>query len=352
MVNRRMCDMCRVRVWYYFGKEKIKPVTWSCHVLLLCLKLCQAEPSRYHMAGTPCVDFSLRGLGLGELGECFLCFLAWASARREQQEQVILQENVKEFPDSLLVRVLGDMYYVDSALLNPSEFGFPVERVRKYVILRHKLKTVAFSSPWGCFAGLFKAPLLFGNYTPDMAKDFPAWDVFFQSEKHMKHMLQELLWAIGRPDSLAADAGCAFESVETLAQAWSEDKEKVLDEFKKSLNDGETGFLETYQTTFQNVVYSLNQNPKHSNTHSSWRTLHTITKNAGIMWSLVLTLVFFLGMEWIKTSKRTDSHSFMLSIKNYLPVHHFFSCLGRISTAGGFWPEKLFLRKAFLSVRT
>lgn len=44
--------------------------------------------------------------------------------------------------------LLGGLYHVESYLLDPFYNGWPVHRVRRYTILRHRYKTKAFISPW------------------------------------------------------------------------------------------------------------------------------------------------------------------------------------------------------------
>lgn len=115
-------------------------------------RMCKIEETDVHVAGTPCVDFSKRGSMLHELGNSYLAFLAWCSVRRRLGDKVVVQENVPEFPNELLERMLGDMYYLEWTTLNPVQYGFPIARGRKWVIMRHKLKTSAFLSPFSYFA--------------------------------------------------------------------------------------------------------------------------------------------------------------------------------------------------------
>ena len=67
----------------------------------------------------------------------------------------MLQENVASFPTSLLETILGALYHVEECLLNPSQFGFLVQRPRKCELLRHRLKTGVFASPLNIFFHMF-----------------------------------------------------------------------------------------------------------------------------------------------------------------------------------------------------
>ena len=101
-----------------------------------------------HIAGTSCVDYSPRGTQGGDRGPTFVAFLAWIGMRLELQEAIIVHENVQQFDPAALVAYLGCLYYVDSAVLNPEREGWPVARVRRYTILRHKFKTTACRCSW------------------------------------------------------------------------------------------------------------------------------------------------------------------------------------------------------------
>ena len=60
--------------------------------------------------------------------------------RRDLQETIVIQENVKAFSGELFTKFLGHVYHIDSAVIDPRFFSFPVARERKYTVLRHKMK--------------------------------------------------------------------------------------------------------------------------------------------------------------------------------------------------------------------
>eukprot|EP00439_Symbiodinium_sp_Y106_P019951 s1554_g2.t1 len=183
----------------------------------------------------------------------------------------------------LLQQVLGDMYFVQECILNPAHFGFPVVRERKWVLLRHKYKTGAFSSPMNLFTYMFtqdRCPK--HDYT---RTGMPAWDVYFAGRP--EDMYQELLWACSRPESKAKTTdGCSkFQSLAEFVQAYHTDFESVKDEFFRSLTETETRFLVEYRSLAPGMAYSLNQNPDSFANKSTPEHLQTLIRNGGILWS-------------------------------------------------------------------
>ena len=104
--------------------------------------------SDLHIAGSPCVDYSPRGARGAENGHAYSCFLIWVAKRILLQEAIIIHENVREFQPGTLLAFLGQLYHVESTLLNPQNQGWPIARCRRYTILRHRYKTRCFRSPW------------------------------------------------------------------------------------------------------------------------------------------------------------------------------------------------------------
>ena len=84
------------------------------------------------MAGFTCKDWSSRGCGMGCGGPSFLPFLTMIFELRAKRYKVAILECTKSQPDSLILYFLSDMYYIDSVVLCPSDFGWPVERRRKW----------------------------------------------------------------------------------------------------------------------------------------------------------------------------------------------------------------------------
>ena len=229
------------------------------------------------MAGTPCTDYSLKGAQLRECGATFLLFLCWVAQRLLLQEDVIVQENVPQFPPELLQKFLGALYIIETTVLSPFDLGWGVQRRRRWTVLRHRYKTRAFTSPLNAFSAMFYCPSWFGMWE-NVSDWCPAWDIFFCGNK--KELVTELIWAASRPGSQWLETAMLHEA--NLI------KRNLTDhDFFSALTDGEQLHLANYiaaNVGDQNQVFSLNQNPEHVDTRSSWENLQTLIKNAGVMW--------------------------------------------------------------------
>ena len=153
--------------------------------------------------------------------------------------------------------------------------------------MRHKLKTVAFTSPFNLFSQMFCAPMWFGAYTDDVSAATPAWEVFFVASP--MELYDELVWACGRPESRAKGV-CSYESCESFSQDHQSNDAvattRILNAFYQALTVVEVWFYGYYASKYAGQVYSLNQNPDITSGMSGWDYLHTIIKNAGILWLL------------------------------------------------------------------
>lgn len=243
----------------------------------------QVAPTKLHVAGTSCVDYSMRGECQRAQGPTRRPFWVWCGMRCDLEEDEILHENVVQFQEQQLMKFLGHKYHVDSCCLNPSDYGFPVERGRKYTILRHKLKTKSWKMPWNVFTSIFQTTHLMGFSFPD---DRPHWDVWFCACSY--DLWKEYQWAANRPESRAKGSTLKWDTFEAF-QHDLEDPSKgseVREEFDRCLTTVESNFLCTYRANNPGKAYSLNQNPEFSQTDSSFTSLHTVIRNAGIIWTL------------------------------------------------------------------
>ena len=242
------------------------------------------EAAQLHVAGTPCNDFSSRGEMQGVNGPTFTHFLSWASMRLRLQEEAGCQENVDSFPTALLHQLIGHLYFVDTSTLTPLSFGFPVSRVRKYSVFRHRYKTRAWKSPYNIFTHMFKAQMWYGLYSPEVQEHLPGWHAFFCAPA--EELWRELVWASNRPESHANGKEPAFETFEDFKTALTDDPNRVKDAFVASLTGMESSFLELYRSQEPNRAYSLNQDPSVTFTSSTWRHMHTLIRSANLVWSL------------------------------------------------------------------
>jgi site-specific DNA-cytosine methylase len=273
----------------------------------------KALEATIHVAGTPCTDFSSRGTQNGVMGKSFVFFLAWIGMRIMLQESVVIQENVTQFCTDTLMSLLGHLYCFQIVELCPTQLGWPVARMRRWTVMRHKYKTGAFKMPLTIFTKLFYKPLLFGM---NIASTIPAWFCFFVASA--AELLEEFEWASNRPESAYDGDGTFTAMTGPFGTFW------------QVLTDCEKNFLSIYRSTWPGVLHSLNQNPLISPTHSTSSHVHTVIKNAGIIWPLVCninTYVILGIMPYVfYVRSQIDTKPNHLDKQNPLPVrsdfHH------------------------------
>jgi hypothetical protein len=92
----------------------------------------QSSGLTFFMAGFTCKDWSQRGVGMGCGGRSFAPFLIMIFEIRTRKPDAGWLECAEFQPDSMLVALLGDLFWMDSAILCPKQFGVPVRRRRKW----------------------------------------------------------------------------------------------------------------------------------------------------------------------------------------------------------------------------
>ena len=103
----------------------------------------QGDLGHLHCGGPPCLDlFSPMGRCQRTDGPTAIVLVVWARMVLIALPDVVIVENVPQFPEALLVSLLGFAYAVASVILCPSLFGWPVRRRRRYAIcvLRHRAR--------------------------------------------------------------------------------------------------------------------------------------------------------------------------------------------------------------------
>ena len=222
----------------------------------------------------------------GLQGKTVSFLFAWLAQRLQIQEAYIVQENVERVVTRTLEDALGCLYYVDHAILDPFELGWPIARRRKYTILRHKLKTGAMAQPLSSFARLFLRPPC------PVVDNMPAWDMFFIAGP--RELREELLWAGSRPQSLVREVG----EEENEADQPDPFDSSHQGAFWKALTKSERNFLSTYQAMCPGQIYQLNQNPEVTAVISDTNRMFTVIKNAGTLWWLGLHCMRDVVLRW------------------------------------------------------
>jgi hypothetical protein len=106
------------------------------------------------IAGHTCVDFSKMGARLGFCGPSIRPFLVFVYERRVRLEDLIITECTEDFPHSVWVIFLGDIYEIHCIVLGPENFGFWCDRRRKFTILIKK-SALAFVGSMSEFTRMF-----------------------------------------------------------------------------------------------------------------------------------------------------------------------------------------------------
>eukprot|EP00959_Pyramimonas_sp_CCMP1952_P180113 3766667-Pyramimonas_sp.AAC.1 len=101
---------------------------------------CRFKVGRLHIAGTPCIDFSPKGLRATVKGKTLNIFVAWVALMRCSAPALIIDENSHLFSVDILQDSLGDMYIICATIICPSSLGWPVRRPRRWALLASKQK--------------------------------------------------------------------------------------------------------------------------------------------------------------------------------------------------------------------
>ena len=206
----------------------------------------------------------------GFMGKTATHFFAWLSQRLRLQEPLVIQENVAAFGTEVLQKAAGHIYDIQCVILDPYQLGWPVGRVRKYTVMKHRIKAGYMRQPLTIFTQMFMRPP-----APAFDEGTPLWDMFLVAGP--RELQEELCWASQRPQS-----------------SWQEPEDSSdtglnpldVSSFYSVLTATEQTFLATYQQKARSQVYQLNQNPDVCGTISEMGRMFTIIKNAGLLWCL------------------------------------------------------------------
>ena len=237
-----------------------------------------------HIAGTPCVDFSLKGKQLQLRGQATGHLFVWLGQRLRLQEPLIIQENVPQFDPAIINDILGHLYTQDSIVLDPYELGWPIARRRRCTIPRHRGKSGPAAAPLNMLSKLFLSePLI------ETREGEPAWDPFFVAG--CSELRGELLWAASRPQT-SWSGSTSSESLDP----------RDTTTFMSTLTSTEQKYLCEYRAlpNASGQIYQLNQNPSAVATMSSDKKMLTLIKNAGVLWSLdSITMLCSCILLWL-----------------------------------------------------
>ena len=78
------------------------------------------------------------GSKTGWLGDSCIPFFVWLAAVAHRRPHFIIHECTPRFDGALFVKVLGDMYDIQSTCLSPTDCGIPSSRERRYTVMTLK----------------------------------------------------------------------------------------------------------------------------------------------------------------------------------------------------------------------
>jgi site-specific DNA-cytosine methylase len=228
---------------------------------------CSLREATIEVAGTPCQEFSSKGLGTAEHGANMLSFLIWIAIRLLLQNAIIIHENVEKFPLMLLTMFLAPFYFLDGIVLEGHRLGWPTARTRRWTVLRHKVKTMAFRCPLNVFTKIFEQTLAF------------SWLAYLRATD--AELQSELSWASERKSSKTGGRLLTLADPDPFFNALTEQETKIVLKYRelvKASNKSGIGLCSLKQSPF----------PRESGDCFAHFTaddvMHTVTKNVGLLW--------------------------------------------------------------------
>eukprot|EP00435_Cladocopium_sp_Y103_P030918 s722_g7.t1 len=232
-----------------------------------------------HTAGTSCIAYAPNGNMKGVRDVSILPFLAWIGLRIKLQEPILLHENSKRFPVSIMQRLLGHIYHIDDTDVDALVYGGVVRRERKLTRFVHREK--AFYVCKAKFA--------------DFNARFYRESLMHWREYYWQHLMdnpdaKEFLKCLVRAARERAAADQPAEPAEPDANAAIQKAEEIKNPYEAALTDFERKSLQAYRQNWPGMAYSLTQNGATGFAmHSSPDCMHTLIRNLGLVWSDVLS---------------------------------------------------------------
>lgn len=156
--------------------------------------------------GSPCTDWSPFGCQQTADGPTMVYFLMMMKIALQSRPDILIHENVIQFPFELLQSILGPVYDGHSVLLTPTELGFPVQRKRRYSVMYLKKRVECVKSLPTLMEVCFVKYTDFGVTLNDflLAKNLTRRcdDAIFMNKNHRK---RKRGYQVRVPDATAID---------------------------------------------------------------------------------------------------------------------------------------------------
>ena len=164
------------------------------------------EHTELHRAGLTCHAWAGFGKHDGTSGKSMVHIASWFAIRRYTEDTIIIVEEAEKFNTKLLDDGLGDLYVIETCVLDPQLFGVPARRPRCWAICYHRGLVE-------CVVGNIKniIPLFCRQVRNITYRSFMIAGEMFPSELEM-----ELQWSLSRKNSRLHGLGGSGNRVNTL----------------------------------------------------------------------------------------------------------------------------------------
>lgn len=240
----------------------------ACAPCLVCGDDCVYGTADMNVSGPPCTDWSTQGLRDGAWGATWLATCVYFMQRRQCREKALVHENVPPFMVSILQDMLGDLYIVQTLILCPSVYGWPIARRRRITILLLRSELEACICPYDQCTEALRRHCTY------------SWMEFLIASS--KELMTELEWSENLPTSVKHPA--EFKSL-------GKDLRAIANESKwtRALSRESLEFLHGYRMLFSDkrvMACMLNQNPLEHAEHlvGFHTTMFTLISNNPCLW--------------------------------------------------------------------
>ena len=167
------------------------------------------------IAGMVCKDWSIRGSRMGFLGPSFLPWICWIREMLILLPVIIIAECTTLFDHETFAAAVACHYTLVSLVFSPTDVGMPVERIRKYMVLRRTTvcKSLMDFTPEGFGRVFFRQVKING-------------DVFYRAPAEM---VEQLVAAMAKRMHLPAMPGRPWQWLQVAAQGTKARLEKALE---------------------------------------------------------------------------------------------------------------------------
>ena len=252
-----------------------------------------------HVAGTECVAWSSQGKREGASGPRVLAWWVWVARRRQIQEPFFYHENVGQFPLSILIEELGELYFIDernSAVCDAANHGNSYTRASRLTIAVHRREMMS------CLP-------IQRNLDTDGFVAFErecrrqcgfTWQTYFLAEE--PELQAELAWANTRPQKKSEIAASSSSGEDETIPVFPLSRRDFWDSSRKQ----ETTWRNEYFAMCPNGVVLIGQNPQtHAQTNGGKRQLQPLIAKSDLYWS-------FHHCRWLLAQEGLIIHNYPL----------------------------------------